>query len=54
MKEQTRVKSASVFGIDIGKNVFHVVGVDAMGSLSRECGSGVTPCCSSSNGQHQL
>ena len=31
MKEQNGNNRASVFGIDIGKNVFHVVGVDAGG-----------------------
>lgn len=31
MKEQNGNNRASVFGIDIGKNVFHVVGVDASG-----------------------
>ncbi len=31
MKEQNGNTRASVFGIDIGKNVFHVVGVDAGG-----------------------
>ena len=31
MKEQNGNSRASVFGIDIGKNVFHVVGVNASG-----------------------
>ena len=31
MKEQNGSSRASVFGIDIGKNVFHVVGVDVGG-----------------------
>lgn len=36
MKEQNGNNRASVFGIDIGKNVFHVVGVDASGQPVRK------------------
>lgn len=31
MKERNKPRPAAVFGVDIGKNVFHVVGVDATG-----------------------
>lgn len=32
MAERNRPKEAAVFGVDIGKNVFHVVGIDASGA----------------------
>jgi transposase len=32
MKTYNNPKDAAVFGIDIGKNVFHVVGLDAVGA----------------------
>jgi transposase len=31
MKERNKPRLAAVFGVDIGKNIFHVVGVDASG-----------------------
>ena len=31
MTQRNKPRNAAVFGIDIGKNVFHVVGVDAAG-----------------------
>ncbi len=31
MKQRNKPKPAAVFGIDIGKNIFHVVGVQAIG-----------------------
>ncbi len=40
MKEQNGNTRASVFGIDIGKNVFHVVGVDVRRAA---CPEGAVP-----------
>ncbi|MBN9008112.1 MAG: IS110 family transposase, partial [Rhizobiales bacterium] len=31
MTQRNKPRNAAVFGIDIGKNVFHVVGLDATG-----------------------
>ncbi len=34
-----RIEGATVYGIDIGKNIFHVVGLDSSGK----------PCCTASS-----
>ena len=31
MKQRNKPRPAAVFGVDIGKNIFHVVGVDTTG-----------------------
>ncbi len=40
-------RPAAVYGVDIGKNIFHVVGTDSGGSPSSELASDATRCCSS-------
>ncbi len=50
MKERN---NAHVFGIDIGKNIFHVVGVDASGQPIQKVRFRRENCCSSSKKQHQ-
>ncbi len=49
MKEQNGSSRASVFGIDIGKNVFHVVGVDVGGQPVQKARFEGRACFSSSS-----
>jgi hypothetical protein len=42
---RNKPRDAAVYGVDIGKNVFHVVGLDAPGSQFRKRNSGATPFC---------
>lgn len=44
-------RPAAVFGIDIGKNVFHVVGLDELVGRYSAYDAGATRCCSSSIGR---
>ena len=47
MSTRNAPRPAAVYGIDIGKNVFHVVGLDSGGNPSSEFASGAIRCCSS-------
>ena len=49
MKQRNKPKPAAVFGVDIGKNIFHVVGVDTAGQPVQKVRSSATRSCSSSN-----
>ena len=38
MKQRNKPRPAAVFGVDIGKNIFHVVGVDTTGRPAYRAG----------------
>ncbi len=53
MSQRNVPRPAAVYGIDIGKNIFHVVGLGATECQSSEFVSDATRCCSSSSAQRR-
>jgi hypothetical protein len=45
-------RDAAVFGVDLGKNIFHIVGLDMAVQSSRGSSSAARHYSPSSNGQH--
>jgi hypothetical protein len=49
MPQRNVPRRAALYGIDVGKNIFHVVGLGKTPCQSRKLGSDATRCCNSSS-----
>lgn len=53
MPQRNMPRSAAVYGIDIGKNSFHVVGLGSDGVQVQKVRCDATRCCNSLSEQHR-